>query len=124
MSLDVDDIFTGLPKLVGAALHGNPMQHQFVTVERVLPKQQRVFHKIHFCGAGHSRVLMKELVRVDQRGSHDAVFANVDDDSGDGSGVSAAGSSAAGENVTQAAVDTKYLTCHKIILRLQQPGGE
>jgi hypothetical protein len=74
----VDDIRTSPPQLVGIALHGHPVQYQFVTVERVLPEQQWVFHEVDFCRAGHSRVFVKELVRVNQRGSHDSVFANVD----------------------------------------------
>lgn len=85
MSLDVDDIFTGLPQLVGGTAWkpdaASVCDSGTGTAETAAGLPQDTLLR-----AGHSRVLMKELVRVDQRGSHDSVFANVDDDSGDGSG--------------------------------------
>ena len=38
--------------------------------------------------------------------------------------VCPAGNSAASENMSEASVDTEHLTCHEIILRLQQPRSE
>jgi hypothetical protein len=50
-SLYVDNIVPGLPQLAGVTQHGCSMQHQLVTVEWVLPEQQRIFHQIDFGSA-------------------------------------------------------------------------
>jgi len=70
MSLDILDLSTSTAKLGGEVLHRGSVEHEFLSVPSILGKKQRVLDQKANLRPCDCRMWIKQLVRVDECGTH------------------------------------------------------